>query len=142
MQNAKSTSAAGVRLSCSSLKVNVLNSRGWEGWYHMLVTNITLNFLDHVMFCAMCVLGPHPISPQISNENYKMPLEHTEYLPLTQAGLAAFPLGCPGGCLLTWVELCMRWGCPLRVLRFWLQAFPWHGIKAHVNQKDVEIVYV
>lgn len=35
----------------------------------MLVTNITLSFLDHEMFCAMGVLGPHPVSPQIPNEN-------------------------------------------------------------------------
>lgn len=39
-----------------------------------------------------------------------------------------------------------KWRHVFLVLRFWFRAFPWHragaGEKAHVHQKDVEIVYV
>lgn len=35
----------------------------------MLVTSITLSYLDHDLYLPVCVFGPHPVNTQIFNEN-------------------------------------------------------------------------
>lgn len=87
---------------------------------------------------------------------------HGEYLPLLQAGQAAMPPGCPGGCGSTWVQLgvLLGWQKGRRNQRddkveaclpsatVLVSSLPlargggWRGGEAHVHQKDVEIVYV
>lgn len=147
VQNVQNISTAGVHLPCSSPKVKVFNSRGWEGSFHMLVTSITLSCLDHDLFLAICLVMPYPISTHISHDNRYMLLERKEYLPLLQAGWAATPVGCPGGCTLTRVEVklqlgaflscqkweetngTMKWRCLLLALGVWFQALSWHRKK-------------